>query len=296
MQESCCSYSYISAVLTSEYMRTLTTLSASSMKDVLDAGLPTPTEDIEQAVTDLAEHGLCIISKSLDAPTLARAKVAMYHAADDDRQRGRVAKTFQLDKNNHNQRVWNLLNRDPVFADLAEHPIALRLVQQTIGWPALLSNISGNITEPGAVPGVLHADQVFVPEPWPARPQGINVLWCIDDFTLENGATEVALGSHRLHRSPTAADLAVVMTPVVAAAGSVVAFDSRLWHRSGANNSSDQKRAGVFPFYSTPVYRTQENWFLSLDPSVRRYASDTLLTLLAFKSEGFGLVYGESPL
>ena len=85
------------------------------------------------------------------------------------------------------------------------------------------------------------------------------------------------------------------MTPIVAPAGSLVAFESRLWHRSGANTSSDKTRAGVFSFYTTPVYRTQENWFLSLDPGVQRYASETLLTLLAYKSAGFGLVYGESP-
>ena len=266
------------------------------MRDRVASGLAAPTESIEQAVADLTEHGLCVLANALDASTLARARCAMYHAADNDRQRGRETKAFQLDSNLHNQRVWNLLNRDPVFADLAEHPIALRHVRETLGWPALLSNISGNITEPGAVSGVTHADQVFVPEPWPKRPQGINVLWCIDDFTADNGATEVALGSHRLHRNPTQADANVAMTPIIAPAGSVVVFESRLWHRSGANTSSNQTRAGVFAFYSTPVYRTQENWFLSLDPGVRRYASENLLTLLAFKSTGFGLVYGESPL
>jgi ectoine hydroxylase-related dioxygenase (phytanoyl-CoA dioxygenase family) len=75
----------------------------------------------------------------------------------------------------------------------------------------------------------------------------------------------------------------------------VFAFDSRVWHRTGANTSTDERRAAVFPFYSTPIYRTQENWFLSLDPQVLEGASDTLLTLLAYKSVGFGLVYGQSP-
>jgi hypothetical protein len=51
----------------------------------------------------------------------------------------------------------------------------------------------------------------------------------------------------------------------------------------------------VFPFYTTPIYRTQENWFLSISPGVVGSASDALLTLLAYKSEGFGLVYGRSP-
>lgn len=257
--------------------------------------LPEPTRDVEQALADLHEYGLCLIHDALDAATLDRAREAVYRAAADDRKRSREVKGFALDRNDHNQRVWNLLNRDPVFADLAEHPLAMRLVRETLGWPALLSNISGNITDPGATRGVLHADQIFVPEPWPERPQGINVAWCLDDFTRENGATEVVVGSHLWRRGPTETDAHVPMIPVVAPAGSVLAFESRIWHRSGANTSADSRRAGVFPFYTTTVYRTQESWFLSLDPAVRRYASETLLTLLAYKSEGFGLVYGKSP-
>ena len=85
------------------------------------------------------------------------------------------------------------------------------------------------------------------------------------------------------------------MVSVVAPAGSLFAFDSRIWHRTGANTSTDQHRAAVFPFYTTPIYRTQENWFLSLQPEVVQRASDTLLTLLAYRSEGFGLVHGRSP-
>jgi ectoine hydroxylase-related dioxygenase (phytanoyl-CoA dioxygenase family) len=194
-----------------------------------------------------------------------------------------------------NIRVWNLLNRDPVFSDIAEHPLALSLVRAVIGWPALLSNISGNITAPGAARGVLHADQIFVPEPWSSEPQGINVAWCIDDFTAENGATEVVPGSHLWNRAPTMDDADVEMVPAVAPAGSLFAFESRIWHRTGANVSKDRWRAAVFPFYTRTVYRTQENWFLSLSPGVVNAASEDLLTLLAYKSEGFGLVYGRSP-
>jgi ectoine hydroxylase-related dioxygenase (phytanoyl-CoA dioxygenase family) len=237
---------------------------------------------------------MCLISDALDRATLTRARDAMYRAAREDRVSGQFRSGFALDPDDRNQRVWNLLNRDPVFVQLAEHPIATTLVKEILGWPALLSNISGNITAPGSATGVLHADQIFVPEPWPDQPQGINVTWCIDDFTVTNGATQVAPGSHLWNRCPTTTDR-VPMIPVEAAAGSVFAFDSRVWHRTGANTSTDERRAAVFPFYSTPIYRTQENWFLSLDPQVLEGASDTLLTLLAYKSVGFGLVYGQSP-
>lgn len=257
--------------------------------------LPRPTRELEQAKRDLEATGVCLIAEALDRERLARARDAIYRAAEDDRQRGRQQTGFGLDRDAHNVRVWNLLNRDPVFTDLAEHPLAIELVTHVLGWPALLSNISGNITKPGATSGVLHADQIFVPEPWPARPQGINVAWCIDDFTKENGATQVVVGSHRWNRLPAIADADVEMTSVEAPAGSAFAFESRIWHRTGANTSKDRSRAAVFPFYTTPIYRTQENWFLSLSPGVVGAASETMLTLLAFKSQGFGLVYGRSP-
>ena len=51
----------------------------------------------------------------------------------------------------------------------------------------------------------------------------------------------------------------------------------------------------MFAWYTKPIYRAQENWFLSLDPMVRRYASDDLLVLFGFRTEGLGLVNGESP-
>jgi ectoine hydroxylase-related dioxygenase (phytanoyl-CoA dioxygenase family) len=257
--------------------------------------LPAPVREPAAALRDLRELGVCVIADVLSRAQLARAHEAIYRAVEDDRTRGRAQHGFALDLDEGNVRVWNLLNRDPIFSDLAEHPVALELVRATLGWPALLSNISGNVTRPGAIAGVLHADQIFVPEPWTAAPQGMNVAWCIDDFTHENGATEVVVGSHRWNRMPTAADADVQPVAAVAPAGSVIAFESRIWHRTGANASRDRQRAAVFPFYTTPVYRTQENWFLSLSPGVLATASDTLLTLLAYKSEGFGLVYGRSP-
>lgn len=257
--------------------------------------LPAPTRDLARAQRDLRELGVCVIPELLRGDQLARAHDALYRAADDDARRGRAQHGFGLDRDERNVRVWNLLNRDPVFCDLAEHPVALELVRATLGWPALLSNISGNITGPGASAGILHADQIFVPEPWPAAPQGINVAWCIDDFTRENGATELVVGSQRWSRLPGEADASVRVVSAEAPAGSAIAFESRIWHRTGANTSRDSRRAAVFPFYTTPIYRAQENWFLSLSPGVVSAASDALLTLLAYKSEGFGLVYGRSP-
>jgi ectoine hydroxylase-related dioxygenase (phytanoyl-CoA dioxygenase family) len=133
-----------------------------------------------------------------------------------------------------------------------------------------------------------------VPTPWPAEPQGANAAWCVDDFTADNGATCFVPGSHLLHRLPEPGE-EVVAVPMEAPAGSLVVFESRLWHRTGFNRTTDQRRGGIFGWYTRPIYRAQENWFLSLDPIIRQFASDDLLTLLGYKTEGLGLVYGASP-
>lgn len=257
--------------------------------------LPAPTDDVERAERDLRDHGICAVTGVLTGPTLAEARRELYAAAAQDRQRNREQK-FLLDTagDDTNQRVWNVLSRSPIFADLAAHPIALRLLRSVLGWPMLLGNLSANITGPGGGEMVLHADQIFVPTPWPTEPQGANAAWCLDDFTADNGATCFVPGSHLLHRPP-AADDDVVAVPMEAAAGSLVVFESRLWHRTGHNSTREQRRAGLFGWYTRPIYRTQENWFLSLTPSVRQFASDELLVLLGYRTEGLGLVNGRSP-
>ncbi len=257
--------------------------------------LPAPTDDLDRAEHDLAVHGICAVTGVLGGDQLRAAHDELYAAAAQDRSRGREQK-FKLD-NEHdetNQRVWNVLSRAPIFEDLAEHPVALRLLTSVLGWPMLLGNLSANITGPGGGEMVLHADQIFVPMPWPAEPQGANAAWCIDDFTADNGATCFVPGSHLLHRLPEPGD-DVRTVPMEAPAGSVVVFESRLWHRTGFNRTTDERRAGIFGWYTRPIYRTQENWFLALDPSVRQFASDDMLVLLGYRTQGLGLVNGASP-
>jgi ectoine hydroxylase-related dioxygenase (phytanoyl-CoA dioxygenase family) len=258
--------------------------------------LPPYARDAEEGLAHIREFGLCVIPGVLEGGTLERARTALYRAAAEDRARGREQK-FGLDyaHDETNQRVWNVLSRDPVFEDLVQHPLALALVRGVIGWPALLGNISANITGPGGGEMVLHADQIFVPEPWPAEPQGFNVAWCLDDFTEANGATHIVPGSHRLHRPPRPDEAGVETVPLEAPAGSIVAFESRLWHRTGHNRTQGERRAGAFAWYTRPIYRAQENWFLSLNPQIRQFASEEMLVLLGYKTEGLGLVYGASP-
>jgi len=257
--------------------------------------LPAVTDDLDRAARDLGEHGLCLVSGALDAAALAEVRRRLYAAADDDLASG-ARQSFAMDDpaDGSNTRVWNLLNRGWCFAQLAEHPAALELLRGLLGWPLQLSNISANITGPGGGEMVFHADQLYMPQPW-RGPQGANVVWLIDDFTEANGATRVVPGSHRWNRTPGPDDAGIDTVPLEAPAGTMCVMEGRVWHRTGNNVTADQHRGGIFAWYTIPIYRTQENWFLALDPIVVQNASDTLLELLGYRASGLGLVNGRSP-
>lgn len=258
--------------------------------------LPAPTRDWDQGLRDIAEHGFAIIPDVLTGDTLTRTREALYRAAESDLARGRVQRlSLDYEDDTTNQRVANVLSRDPLFEDMAFHPLAVHFLKNVVGWPALLSNLSANITGPGGGEMPLHADQIFIPEPWPNRPQGVNVAWCLNDFTEANGATRIVPGSHKLNRAPTEADQALETVAVEAPAGSVFVFESRLWHKTGNNRTATEQRAGVFGWYSNAIYRQQENWFLSLRPEIVQFASEEKLIMLGYKSWGFGMMNGKSP-
>jgi ectoine hydroxylase-related dioxygenase (phytanoyl-CoA dioxygenase family) len=246
--------------------------------------LPSPVRSLEAAEQDLKAHGLAIVDGVLQGETLKAARDALYRVAAQDVRHGRVEEGIRTDLGV--QRVWNLPSRDPVFCDLVEHPAALQLVKSALDWPVLLSNFSGNITGPGTGEMMMHADQGAFPGIW-TKPYVVNIVWCLDDFTEANGGTRIVPGSHLQNRQPGADDANSATVALEAKAGAMVAVDGRLWHKTGANRTADERRAGLFAVYSLPMFLPQENWWLSLDPSVRQFGSDTLLRLLGFKGDYF---------
>jgi ectoine hydroxylase-related dioxygenase (phytanoyl-CoA dioxygenase family) len=91
---------------------------------------------------------------------------------------------------------------------------------------------------------------------------GVSTIWAIDDFTADNGATEIIPESHRWDGREPRPD-ASLLQPVIMPAGSVVMFAGTLWHRGGANRS-DRPRLAITPQYCQPWVRQQEQMILSV--------------------------------
>lgn len=248
------------------------------------------TRDLERALNDLKTYGACVVLNALDEGRLKEVHTALYRAAEADRQYGWGQDYGHGGDDHINQRVWNLPSRDPVFCALAEHPTAMHFVQKLLGWPALLSSMSANITSGGGASMVLHADQGYMPGPW-TRPHGVNVAWCVDEFTATNGATCYLPGSHLENGQGQGADMSDKLVPIEAPAGSAIIMEGRLLHTNG-KNTNGVRRAGIFSWYTLPIYLPQENWFMSLNPIVRQFSSETLQTLFGFRPQVLGRING----
>lgn len=221
---------------------------------------------MEQKSQDhLFEHGWCVIPEVLDRVEAEAVRARLWQAVDESHRRGRDTYIPGLDPNDRNVRVFNLLDLDPVFLDLIQHPVAVDVVRTLLGPDFIISNFTANIALPGSQSMRLHSDQsIVVPEPW-YHPWAINVIWCLDDVDEENGATRFIPGSHKIRwRSELPGDATEKTMPFQAQAGSIVAMDGRLWHTSGANVSTSRERALLFGYYSASFIRGQQNWNASL--------------------------------
>src|SRR6267154_1064564 len=117
-----------------------------------------------------------------------RSALAPYLARD---LKGR--NDFEGEKTN---RVYALLAKSPVFAELAIHPLALAFAEAELGESCLLSAMLAINLHPGETVQAWHTDDggAKVPRPRPAL--GLSAFWAIDDTTELNGSTEVIPGSH----------------------------------------------------------------------------------------------------
>jgi hypothetical protein len=74
------------------------------------------------------------------------------------------------------------------------------------------------------------------------------LLVMLDDFTEENGATYLLSGSHRSADQPSDEEFFAHADRAIAPAGSIVLFDSNLWHAAGVNRSPRPRRALTLAF------------------------------------------------
>jgi ectoine hydroxylase-related dioxygenase (phytanoyl-CoA dioxygenase family) len=175
-------------------------------------------------------------------------------------------------------RVYALLAKSPVFAELVIHPLVLAFVEAELGESCLLSALLAINLHPGETVQPWHFDDSGAKVPRPRPALGVSTFWAIDDTTEQNGATEIIPGSHLWdgqyiegavnpahfigaadHHDGDRPDAVKLTMP----SGSLAITKGTLWHRGGANRS-DRPRLIITPQYCVGWVRQLENMALAV--------------------------------
>lgn len=246
--------------------------------------MPDPVESFQR-------DGYAILERAIDR-AFCDELIAALAPFEDGRPMGRNA--FE---GLRSHRVYSLAGKAEVFRRLAEQPDVLAVVDRVLFPNYLLSTEQSIRLHPGEQAQKWHTDDAFyhTPRPHP-HTLAVTVIWAIEDFTADNGATELIPGSQRWaddHPDDRRAPAIAAVMP----AGSALVFDAALWHRGGHNRSAGTRLA-ISPQYCQPYLRPQESQLLIVPPDAARACSPRLRAMLGYSIHPpfIGQVDGMHPL
>lgn len=257
------------------------------MGEVKHVSIDTPIEEILQILDD--DAGL-IIDNFLDEDGLERIK-------NDLKPYLEVTKNGQDEFTGYKtKRVGALMARSKTCQDLALNTFINQMADSFLGPHCesyQLHFTSAIQIGPGESSQILHRDRGvwggYIPRKIETQ---FSTVWAINDFTKENGATQVVPGSHKWHkdRQPLPEEIAYAEMQ----AGSVFIYTGSVLHGGGTNNT-DEPRLGVFLHYAPSWLRQEENQYLSCPPEVAKDFSPELRSLIGYAKGGYVLGFFTDP-
>ena len=194
------------------------------------------------------------------------------------------------------KRVGALMARSKTCQDLALDPLINQMAESFLGPHCesyQLHFTSAIQIGPGESSQILHRDRGvwggYIPRKIETQ---FSTVWAINDFTKENGATQVVPGSHKWHkdREPLPEEIAYAEMK----AGSVFIYTGSVLH-GGGTNVTEQPRLGVFLHYAPSWLRQEENQYLSCPPEVAKNFSPELRSLIGYSKGGYVLGFFTDP-
>jgi ectoine hydroxylase-related dioxygenase (phytanoyl-CoA dioxygenase family) len=215
-------------------------------------------DQLKDCLERFDRDGYVVLERLID-PTKVQALIAALLRVESEQGFGYAKTSFEGYKT---VRINNLLVYDELFWQVALQPEILQLAESILDPELLLSSLCTLTLGPGQEEQPLHEDTQLLPLPRPRAPISVNAIWALSDFTETNGATQIVPGSHKYDSAPKyGADVKTV--PATMPAGSVMLFDSALWHKGGAN-VSDERRYALSCYYCAGWMRQQENLQLGI--------------------------------
>ncbi len=246
----------------------------------------TNTAEADDVASVLARDGCVVIDRLADpaAMTQMMAELEPFLSgtrAGSDEFSGR-----------NTRRTGGLIARSVTARDFVMNPLVLESARTVLSYA---SSIQLHLTQVIAIGAgepaqTVHRDQwAFDFFPFPAEFEvQCNTMWAIDDFTEENGATRVIVGSN--HHEDRLRFEAADTEPAEMEAGSVLLYTGRLYHGGGANRT-EVTRHGLNITYNVSWLRQEENQYLSVPREVAIGLDDDLLRIMGYARGAYALGY-----
>lgn len=255
------------------------------------------------------EKGYVIFEDVLSAEKVAEARQALApHLEENTTGRN----DFEGLKSN---RVYALMAKGEIFAELATHPLALAFAETDLGTSCLLSAFLAIKLHPGETVQPWHFDDSHFRVPRPRPSWGVSCFWALDDTTEENGATEILPGSHlwsedfisggtekasfadqRMRHVDDDPGARPDIVKATMPSGSFMVAKGTLWHRGGANRSNEP-RLILTPQYCPGWTRQLENMSVAVPKDTVRTLPKRAQELLGYSIHPpfMGYVNGMHP-
>lgn len=199
---------------------------------------------LARVLESIRMEGFVAVSSVFEDDQLERIRKAMYEA---QKSIARNIGPDRLERAGEMGVLRAVCIYDQVFLDLLATPEVLAVVDATVSPAAILHLQNGFILpsfKRGEGPKVFqnrfHMDFPRILNGYLAS---INVMLAIDEFRADNGATIVLPGSHQKVPAPDLEKIEATAIPVTCPAGSMLIFDSTLWHAAGPNTSGADRMA-----------------------------------------------------
>jgi ectoine hydroxylase-related dioxygenase (phytanoyl-CoA dioxygenase family) len=241
---------------------------------------------LEYAAAGIASGGERVDAQFVQLLALVKAIVAQVHAQGyvivpdllDPKQVERVRDTLaplfaatrrmfgKLDPQSDRQtiHIQNVLAKSRAANEVAVNALLRAIVGGVLGHDFILNAGAVAISpDPGCSPQDLHRDDGCYALPLrPRLPLVVTAAIALDDFTTENGGTQIVPGSCCWpgSRQPNADE--VIRCQM--SAGSMLLYDGAIFHGGGGNTTKDQSRRTLTLNYTRGWLRTQFNQYLSI--------------------------------
>jgi len=176
--------------------------------------------------------------------------------------------------------IHDLLNNNILFGQLLEDPRLQQLLTPFLGMHWIMYAFTTSSLPPH---GINYGHRIHVDSPRFIKDYITNmgVIWALDDFTEENGATKVLSASQHKNIIPEEDFFEKNCTQLTCKKGTLVLFNARLVHRAGKNNTNNWRHSLTLNA-CRPYMKQRMDWVRFIKPEIVDNLSEQAKRIIGF--------------